>query len=137
MSGPDRLPAGAALAAAAMAALRADGRLNSVGPPAPVQASPPFSTVEAGAETDWSHKTGEGRELRLAVTIRDAGERPERLHLLMAAAEEALAAVPRDLPGWRLVTLRFLRARTISEGPARWAGVSEYRARLLAAPTGA
>jgi hypothetical protein len=36
----------------------------------------PYAIVETGPEIDWSHKSGAGRELRLAVTLRDKGERP-------------------------------------------------------------
>jgi hypothetical protein len=45
-----------------------------------------------------------------------------------------------DLVGWRLVTLQYLRSRVVREPQARsangaapaWAGIVEYRARMLA-----
>ena len=98
----------------------------------PVQAVVPFAVVEAGPETDWSHKSGEGREVRLAVTLRDAGERPVRLRRLMGEAEAAVAGVA-VVAGWRLVKMRFVRSRVVAEARGRWAGVIEYRARLLKA----
>jgi hypothetical protein len=123
--------AGEALAAAATAALAGVTGLNGVYEGPPVQAAFPHARIEAGPESDWSHKSGEGRELRLAVTFHDQGERPARLRQLMAAAEAAIAALDGDLGGWRLVTLVFLRSRMLREPGAAWAGAIEWRARLL------
>ncbi|HEX8532725.1 MAG TPA: DUF3168 domain-containing protein [Allosphingosinicella sp.] len=111
----------------------------------PVQAAFPYAVVECGPETDWSHKSGTGRELRLAVTMRDQGERAERLQRLMAEAEQAMAGLPEELAGWRIVTSRFVRSQLVRDArgsgrPATveaWAGVIEYRVRMLsAAPEG-
>lgn len=111
----------------------------------PLQAVFPYAVVECGPEMDWSHKGGLGRELRLAVTIRDQGERPARLQRLMVEAEQALAAIEQDLAEWRIVTCRFVRTHLVREGPGAgkrdtaeaWAGVIEFRARMLwAAPDG-
>ena len=116
--------AGEALAEAAMAALRAVDGLNAVydGPPLP--AAFPYAAVEAGPESDWSHKSGAGRELRLAILLRDQGERPARLRGLAGAAEAAagadragpgrLAAGHPGLPAQRLAA----RARA-QHGPRR------------------
>ena len=41
--------------------------LGAVYPGPPLQAAFPHAVVECGAETDWGHKSGRGRELRLAV----------------------------------------------------------------------
>ncbi|MEA3064045.1 MAG: hypothetical protein QOJ27_480 [Sphingomonadales bacterium] len=125
--------AGAMLQAAAMEALEALG-LGGVYPGPPLQAAYPHALVECGAETDWGHKSGRGRELRLAVTLRDAGERSDRA---LAFAEVAEAAIEAGLAvdGWRLVTLMLVRRRTVAEGRsgrAGWAVTIDYRARLLA-----
>ncbi len=126
-----------ALLEAATTALR---ELEGVGvfDGAPVRASFPYAVVEAGPETDWSHKTGVGRELRIAVTLRDRGERPTRLRRLMGEAETALATLG-DLTGWRLVTLHHVRSRLVREGhdaePRGWMGAIEFRARMLALDT--
>ena len=125
------MSAGAALQAAALAALAAVEGLGRY-ELAPVQAALPYATIETGPESDWGHKSGAGRELRLAATLRDAGERPERLRRLMAAVEVALAGLERDLPGWRLVTMMFVRSRLVRERSGQWAGVVEFRARMLA-----
>ncbi len=123
--------AGEALATAAAAALGGVAGLNGVYDGPPLQAAFPYALVEAGPESDWSHKSGEGRELRLAVTIRDKGERPARLRALMAIAEAALGGIPVELGGWRLVNLVFLRSRMLRSNDAAWSGVAEFRARML------
>ena len=129
------MSAAEALAGAAGAALAGVAGLAVHGGP-PLQAAFPHAIVETGPESDWSHKSGAGRELRLAVTIRDRGERPDRLRHLTAQAEAAVAAVE-AVEGWQLVTLRFVRSRIVAPArggaEAEWAGVIEYRARLLAA----
>src|SRR3712207_8570085 len=52
----------------------------------------PYTTLfRSGPETDWGHKSGTGREIRLAVTIRDEGEEAARLRGLMSKAETAIA----------------------------------------------
>lgn len=123
--------AGETLAAAARSALDAIAGLNGVYDGPPVQAVFPYARVDAGPESDWSHKNGEGRELRLAVTIRDQGERPARLRALMGEVEAAIAALDGDLGEWRLVTLVFLRSQSLREPGAAWAGATDWRARML------
>lgn len=104
----------------------------------PLQAVTPYALVEAGFEADWGHKSGAGAEARLAVTIRDAGERPTRLHALLDGARAALEA-ELAVEGWQLVTFRWERTRSAREGrpapggEAQWVGSVEYRARLLRA----
>jgi hypothetical protein len=125
--------ASAALVAAAMAALRDVAGLSGVQEEMPVQAAAPHAMVGAGLETDWSHKSGTGRELRLTVMLRDQGERPARLRALAAEAEAALQEMPVELDGWRLVTLNFVRSMTVAESTGRWTLTLDYRARMLAA----
>ena len=128
--------AGAALEAAAIEALRSALGLGVYRGP-PVQAATLYAVVEAGAESDWSHKSGTGREMRLAVTLHDKGEAPARLRSLAADAEEAMASVPEELDGWQLVSLRFVRSMTVppraGSPDGRWAVLSEFRARMLRA----
>jgi hypothetical protein len=127
--------AGEALQAAVVRALGAVAGLGGVYPGPPLQAAFPYATVDAGLESDWSHKSGTGREVRLAVTLRDKGERPARLQQLMAATGGVLDLFGGESGGWRVVTMRFERSRLLppraSAGEA-WAGVIEYRARMLA-----
>jgi hypothetical protein len=97
---------------------------------APVQAAYPFATVDGGLETDWSHKSGVGREVRLAVTIRDKGERPERIQQIEAQAEAAISGLGGATGNWRVVSMNFMRSRLVREETG-WAAVIEYRARML------
>ena len=124
-----------AVAKAALASL--DGVRVYDGPP--VRASVPYAVVEIGPETDWGHKSGIGREGRLAVTLRDKSETPARLRRLMGEAEGAIAGIG-AVTGWSLVTLHYLRGRVVREGtsnaPQAWAGVIEFRVRMLAAGSG-
>lgn len=125
--------AGAALRSAAIEALEAL-ELGGVYPGPPLQAAYPHALVECGPESDWGHKSGPGREIRLAVTLRDSGERPERAQAFADVVEAAMEA-GLDVEGWRLVTLALLRRRTVAEGRggrAGWAVAIEFRARMLA-----
>jgi hypothetical protein len=128
--------AAAALQAAALARIGAVAGLAGRYDAPPVQAVTPYALVEAGPETDWGHKSGAGSEVRLAVTVRDAGERPQRL---LALLETARAAIEAGLApaGWQLVTLAWQRTRSARESkPAvgadtLWVGAVEFRARML------
>ena len=125
--------AGVALQAAAIEAL-APLDLGAIYPGPPLQAAFPHAIVECGAETDWGHKSGRGRELSLAVTLRDAGERPDRAQAFAEVAEAVIEA-GLEVSGWRLVTLILRRRRTVAEGRSGrmgWAVVLDYRARMLA-----
>ena len=131
--GEAAVSAGTALRSAAIEVLEAL-ELGGVYPGPPLQAAFPHAIVECGPETDWGHKSGRGRELRLAVTLRDAGERPERAQAFAEVAEAAIEA-GLDVEGWRLVTLAMVRSRTVAEGRGGrggWAVMLEFRARMLA-----
>lgn len=105
--------------------------LNGVFDGPAVRASAPYAEVTDALAADWSTKDRRGRELRVAVSVRDATERPERLGTLVDAAERAIEGLPRDLGGWRVASCAFLRSRTAGEGPGRWLAVIEYRVRVL------
>jgi len=99
------------------------------GPPA--DAAHPYVALSDGPTTDWSHKTGRGREHRLSIAIWDDGATPARLHDLLGRAEDAIEAMPRDLAGHRIVSLAFLRARIVRDPAGPWAGRLDYRVRTL------
>lgn len=130
MSGEDK-GAGQALVDAAVIALAGLEGLNGAYDGPPLQGALPYAVVEAGPESDWSHKSGEGRELRLAIVIRDKAERPTRLRALARAAEAAIAELDGAQAPWRIVTLVFARSQLLREPGAAWAAAIEYRARLL------
>jgi hypothetical protein len=124
------------LQAAAVAALEAHPVLSSEisgvydGPPP--RAAFPYISVADGLVSDWSTKTATGREIRLAMTVWDDGEQPSRLSSLMSHVEDAVAAMPRDLPGWRIASSVFLGSMVARDAAGPWAGLVEYRIRMLA-----
>ena len=63
--------AGDALAEAARQRLAGVKALNGCYDGPPQRATVPFAIVEAGTQSDWGHKSGAGREVRLTLTLRD------------------------------------------------------------------
>jgi hypothetical protein len=124
------MSAGAELQSAAIAALQDVAELGGVYDGQPLQAVAPYALVETGPEVDWGHRSAAGREVRLAVTIRDEGERSARLRRLMAEAEAVLVGLP-AVQGWQLVTMRLLSSRAARDRRSGWIGLVEFRARML------
>jgi Protein of unknown function (DUF3168) len=98
------------------------------------RASFPYVSVTDSLAGDWSTKTAIGRELRMALTVWDDGEEAARLHDLMGHVEDAVAALPRDLAGWRIASIIFLRSLVVRDAAGPWAGLVEYRLRVMAQP---
>lgn len=97
----------------------------------PLRAALPHVVVEDPLLADWSTKDMPGREGRVAVVVRDGGERPVRLRMLAQAVETAVLEMNRELGGgWRIASLVFVRGRIVREG-AGWAATSEFRVRML------
>lgn len=124
-----------AMQAALVAALQGHAPVASVvsgifdGPP--VRAAWPYVVIDDGSTSDWSHKSGRGREHRIGIIIWDDGDAPSRLHGLMTEAEAAIEAMPGDLGGHRLVSLTFLRSRVVRDPEGPWGGFVQYLARTL------
>jgi hypothetical protein len=91
----------------------------------------PYVVIGDGLSTDWSHKSGRGREHRLAITIWDEAGRAGRLHGLIGAVETAVEALPAALPNNRIVSVALLRSRILRPAGGPWAGMVEYRVRTL------
>ena len=124
------------LQAALLAALRGDAALaaglNGVFEGPAVKASPPFAELGELLSVDWSTKTAAGRELRVAVTVRGAGDTGAAVAALAGMVGAAIEAVPRDLAGWRVASVALLRTRLLRGAPGVWAAVVEYRVRMMA-----
>ncbi len=124
-----------AVQTAAISAIEAHPAIASAGARVfdgvPERAGFPYISVAGGLSSDWSTKTATGREIRLALTVWDDGEEATQLHALMGQVEEALAALPRDLPGWRVASNVFLRSLITRDPAGPWAGLVEQRIRLL------
>jgi hypothetical protein len=110
-------------------ALNQLGGLTGVFDGPPPRAAYPYAAIDATTETDWSHKSGDGREVMVAITLWD--DQPARLHGLadvVEAAVERLGAVA----GWQVVTMRLVRRRVVRDVAGPWAAAVDFRARMLA-----
>jgi Protein of unknown function (DUF3168) len=99
---------------------------------APPRAAFPYIMISDSPVSDWSTKTERGREIRLTLTLWDDGEVAENLRTLMIAVEAAMDAFPRNLPGWRVASLVFLRSLVSRDPGGPSAALIEYRVRVLA-----
>lgn len=97
----------------------------------PPRAAFPYVALATGAALDWSHKTGTGRELSLALAVHDDGDSASRLHRIMALVEVALESGLPNTANWQVVTFTFTRTRIVRSAAAPWSGLIEYRAHVL------
>lgn len=112
------------------------GATNGVHIGRAVRATAPSLIVGESIAVDWSTKGARGREIRIAVTVTDQAESPARLHRLMADTEDAIERMARDITGWRVASIAFLRSRIIRDAARDWAGLIEYRVRVIEVPPG-
>lgn len=124
------MSAGTALQAALASALGTISELSGVFDGPPPRAAFPYVAIDAGSETDWSHKSALGREVMVALTLWD--EQPERLQRLADLVEDVVATLG-PVVGWQLASLRFVRRRVVRDVAGPWAAAIDFRARLLAA----
>ena len=124
------MSAGATLQAALASKLASVEQLTGVFDGPPARAAFPYAVIDASLETDWSHKSGSGRQVMAAVTIWD--DQPQRL-LELADAVEGNALALAVASEWQLVALQLVRRRTIRDVAGPWATAIDFRARLLAA----
>lgn len=122
------MSASGSLQTALAAALQQIPELTGVFDGAPPRAPFPYLVLNGGTESDWSHKSGTGRELMVAVTVWD--DQPVRLHALADEVEARVAAV-RDVESWQLVSLRLRRRRLVRDVAGPWAAAIDFNARLL------
>lgn len=109
------------------------GNLNAVVEEAPRRTALPWLALTASASTDWSTKSGPGREIRVALELNYRGDDPLSESALIAAIERRVESLPADqtAAGFRIANLMFLKARAEQRGEALRALVLEYRARVL------
>ena len=123
------MSAGGALQSAIAVALGGVEGLTGVFDGPPARAAYPYVALDATTETDWSHKSGTGREVMVAITIWD--DEPVRLHGLADSVEAAVEA-PGPVVGWQLVTMQLVRRRVVRDVAGPWAAAVDFRARMLA-----
>ncbi len=123
------MSAGGALQTAIAQELTAVPELTGVFDGPPARAAYPYVALDATTESDWSHKSGAGREVLVAITVWD--DQPVRLHGLADEVEAALQALG-AMDGWQLVTMRLIRRRVVRDVAGPWAAAIDFRARMLA-----
>ena len=123
------MSAGSALQAALANALATEIRLTGIYDGPPARAAFPYAVIDAGSESDWGHKSGEGREVLVALTLWD--EEPARLAELADVVEGLVRSVG-SVANWQLVSMRLMRRRTVRDVAGPWAAAIDFRARLLA-----
>lgn len=122
------MSAGGALQSAIAGALGQVTELSGVFDGPPARAAYPYATIDATSESDWSHKSGAGREVLVGVTLWD--DQPVRLHGLADAVETALNGLS-GIASWQLVTMRLIRRRVLRDVAGPWAAAIDFRARML------
>lgn len=129
-----------AVRAAVIAALRGHGALaaliNRVHDGEPVKATPPIVVVGECAASDWGTKDREGRELRLALSVRDTGETSTRVGQIVPLIDAAVRAIGPVVSGgvagnWQIGSITLIRSRLLRSGEAQWSAVIDYRLRAL------
>lgn len=125
------MSAGGALQSAIATALSNVEGLTGVFDGPPARAAYPYVALDATTESDWGHKSGDGREVLVAITLWD--DQPVRLHSLADAVEAGLQSLS-GIADWQLVTMRLIRRRIVRDVAGPWAAAIDFRARMLAAP---
>jgi hypothetical protein len=123
------MSAGGELQTAIATALNGLQDLSGVFDGPPARAAYPYVTVDAATETDWGHKSGDGREILVGITVWD--DQPVRLHMLADAVEASLQSLS-PTADWQLVTMRLMRRRVVRDVAGPWAAAIDFRARMLA-----
>ncbi len=108
--------------------------LNAICEEATLRKVLPWLALTASASTDWSTKSGPGREIRAALELNYRGDDPLAESALIGAIERRVVSIPADQTsaGFQIASLSFLRARSEQRGEALRALVLEYRARVVA-----
>lgn len=126
-----------ALRAALLGWLRADPilalQLNAIAEEAPARTALPWLALAASASTDWSTKSGAGREVRVALELHCRGDTSDAAATLVSAIEARIDSLPRAQAGFAIASHRFLRARAEQRAESRRAVLLEYAFRLLSA----
>ncbi len=115
--------------------LRSDGELaislNAVEEEAPSPAPAPTLAIAASAAADWSTKTAQGREVRIALELLDRNDDAARTAGLAGRIEHRIATLPPAQPGLRVVVTQFLRSRAERRPRNLRAVLVEYRFKIL------
>ncbi len=124
--------------AGVLAALREDAELSAVlngvhdGPPG--RAAPPYAVLGECIASEWGAKGVDGRELRLTVSLHDAGDRADRIGAMIGRIGPIMQALEMAGAGWRVLSARLIRSRVMRTGTRDgegWRAVIDYRMRVV------
>lgn len=110
------------------------GAINAIAEEAPAAVSAPWLAIAASASADWSTKTQEGREVRVALELHCRGDDPVTGRGLAALVQDRVRAFPREQATFQVATTHYLRGRSERRANNRRAVLLEYRFRCLATP---
>ena len=103
--------------------------LGTVYDAVPADAAAPYITIGPDTLTDWSTKTGQGREHRVLIGVWDDAPGLTRAKALLGAAEQAVLALTGADGGWRIASVLFVRS-FVQRDPEGWShGVADFRIR--------
>lgn len=126
--------------AAVIDALRADAGLmdvlNGLYDGQPGRAAPPYAVMGECIASDWGAKGVDGREVRLTVSLFDAGDRTDRIAGMLARVEAVVQALDMAGEEWRVAGARLIRSRLMRTGARDgdgWRAIADYRVRVASA----
>lgn len=105
--------------------------LNSIREEGPSPVPAPSLSIAASASADWSTKTTDGREVRIAFELLDRTDELSRTSRIAERIEQRIATLAPEQPSYRVVSTQFLRSRVERRARSQRAVLLEYRFRLL------
>ena len=105
--------------------------INVVSEENPLETSAPRMSIATSASTDWSTKSGPGREVRIALELVERSDQSASLSNHLALTESRIATLNPEQNGYRVVVTQFLRSRAERRQRGLRAVWLEYRFRLL------
>lgn len=107
-------------------------QVNGIFDAPPARTPRPYLLVDDPVLTDWSTKDQDGREVRIAVLVRDRGSARQRVRGLAALVEAAIAGMPAGLgDGWQVASCVLVRTRLVAEDATSLTAIVEHRVRML------
>lgn len=132
MNPQDAITGAVRAALAGQAALVA--RVNGIFDAPPLRTPRPYLLVDDPVLTDWSTKDQDGREVRIAVLVKDGGQARQRVRALAGFVEAAIAGMPAGLgDGWQVASCVLVRTRLVAEDASNLTAIIEHRVRMLRA----
>lgn len=119
--------------AAILSALSGDaalaGLINQISEGDPVKASTPWLMLGDGASSGWGARGVDGVTLRQPIQLLLRGDDLSAVTGIVDRVDMVMRALPGDLGGWRLTSLRFERSR-IARTRNEWRATIDYALRL-------